>query len=228
MKQLLGLIVILGLGVAESLASDDDKGKVAEYTAFWKTTLAETSGISESVLAPLIQVNETEIRTWNAGKAFHVRYTVKMDWLTIEREDNFTVWLNESDSAYRQHGFPRDAWLSGTDLKKVIEKKINDTVIGRVDPKIKLAFTSLDEAKAFVCKENKLASLNRAEITFYVPGKLPREDGLPYLVWFAVLDEKSNKGMTGYLNLVTKAGKSWEDAVRIYAIPQGRGINPGD
>lgn len=219
MKHVLALIAMLGCWSDGAWAADHDKGKVADYTMFWRTVLAESSGVSEAVLTPLIQVDETEITTWNSGKTFQIRYTIKMDWLTIKREDKFMVWINESESAYRHLGLPRDTWLSGPDLKKVIAKNVFDTAIGRVDPKIKPAFASLDEAKAFVCKENKLASLNRAEITFNVPGKIPREDGLPYLVWFAVLDEKANKGMKGYLNLVTKHGKSWEDAIRVYAAP---------
>ena len=228
MRRIFAVIAMAGCWPASTWAADSDKQMVADYTKFWRTVLAESSGISEAALAPFIQVDEAEISAWNSGKTFRVRYTVKLDWLTIKREDKFMVWINESESAYRHLGLPRDTWLFAADLKTVIARKVFDTTIGRVDPKIKPAFASLDEAKAFVCKEHKLASLDRAEITFHVPGKAPREDGLPYLVWFAILDEKANKGLNGYLNLVTKDGKSWENAIRVYGRPSGGGLTGQD
>ncbi len=203
-----------------------DQEMMAEYTKLWRSALAESSGIPESALAPLLHVDATEINTWNSGKTFRVGYTLRLDWLTIQREDKLMVWINESESAYRHLGLPRDTWLTGPDLKTVIARKVFDTAIGRVDPGIKLAFSSLAEAKSLVCTENKLAALDRSEITFYVPGKVPREDGLPYLVWFAVLDEKANKCLKGYLNLATKDRKSWEDAIRMNASPPRGGFSP--
>ncbi|MEO7413926.1 MAG: hypothetical protein ABIZ81_11275 [Opitutaceae bacterium] len=224
-RRTLAVIAVLGCWARNASAADSDQARVADYTKFWRTALASASGISEAVLAPLIQVEETEISTWNSGKTFRVRYAVKLDWLTVTREDQFMVWINESESAYRQHGLPRDTWLTGAHLNTVIARKLFETTLGRVDPTIKPAFTSLDEAKAFVRKEHKLTALERAEITFYVPGKVPREDGLPYPVWSAVLDEKANKALNGYLNLVTKDGKSWENAIRFYGVPP-RGVSP--
>ncbi len=224
-RHTLAVIAVLGCWVRSASAADSDQRKVAEYTQFWRTALASASGISEAVLAPLIQVEAAEISTWNSGKTFRVRYAVKLDWLTVTREDQFMVWINESESAYRQLGLPRDTWLTGADLKTVIARQVFDPAIGRVDPKIKPAFRSLEEAKAFVCQGHKLTALERADITFYVPGKVPREDGRPYLVWSAVLDEKANRALNGYLNLVTKDGKAWENAIRFYAVPPS-GISP--
>lgn len=203
-----------------------DQEMMAEYTRLWRSVLAKSSGISESALTPLLHADATEINTWNSGKTFRVRYTLRLDWLTIQREDRLMVWINESESAYRHLGLPRDTWLTGPDLNTVIARQVFDTALGRVDPRIKLAFSSLAEAKSLVCTEHKLASLDRSEVTFYVPGKVPREDGLPYLVWFAVLDEKTNKGLNGYLNLVTKDRKSWENAIRVNAQPPGGGFSP--
>jgi len=226
------LPVVCLFGAGSSNAADAKVGArtvqemKAEYTKLWRSALAESSGIPESALPPLLHVDETEIQTWNSGKTFRVRYTLRFDWLTIQREDNFMVWINESESAYRHLGLPRDTWLTGPDLKTVMARKIFDTALGRVDPTIKLAFSSLAEAKSLVCTENKLASLDRFEITFYVPGKVPREDGLPYLVWSAVLDEKANKSLNGYLNLATKERKSWENAIRMNASPPSGGVSP--
>lgn len=224
-KRLITFIVALGCWPGGAWAADNDKAKAAVYTTFWKTALAESSGISEAVLAPLIEVDKTEIRTWDSGKTFVVEYTIKMDWLTIKREDKFMVWINESESGFGYLGLPRDAWLTGPDLRKVIDNHIFDSAIGHVDPKMKPAFSSLDDAKAFVCKEHGLASLYSAKVAFYVPGKIPHVDGMPYLVWFAVLKDKANKGLYGYLNLVTKSKKSWEDAMRRSATPPGGGFD---
>ncbi len=216
MKHLLALIAIFVCWSGGAWAADTDEAKIAEYTALWKTALAEYNGVSEEALAPLIKVDKTEISTWNSGKTFVVDYTITMDWLTITRRDKFMVWINDSERQYGELDLPPNSWLSGPDLKKVIAKGhgLITAAIGHVDPKIKLDFASLDEAKAFVCKENKLASLGKASVAFHVPGKMPHDDGMPYLLWSAVLSDKENKLLTGYLNLVTKNGKSWEDAIR--------------
>lgn len=226
------LPVVCLVGASSSHAAEakvgtrTDQEMKTEYTKLWRSALAESSGIPESALAPLVHVDGTEIQTWNSGKTFRVRYTLRLDWLTIQREDNFTVWINESESGYRHLGLPRDTWLTGPDLKTVIARKVFDSALGRVDPTIKLAFSSQAEAERLVCTDHKLASLDQSEVTFYVPGKVPHEDGLPYLVWSAVLDEKANRALNGYLNLVTKERKSWQNAIRMNATPSGGGISP--
>jgi len=130
---------------------------------------------------------------------------------------------------------PRDVWFTLPEIKVVLEKRVFDTTLGRVDPSAKLMYASLDEAKAFLMKKYNLAKIDSAEVAFYVPGKLPREDGMPYLLWSTVLDDKSNQLRKGYLNLVNGTDESHEDAIRIYGLPpgpppdaRGRGIEPGN
>lgn len=53
-------------------------------------------------------------------------------------------------------------------------------------------------------------------IDFYVPGKVPREDGDPYFIFDSVIDITKNDCLTGYMNLVTGETKSWSDSCRIY------------
>lgn len=215
MKQLPALIITVGCWPGTAWTADNNAEKISDYTTMWKTMFAQSSGISEAVLAPLIKVDKTEIMSWNSGKTFVVQYTLAMDWARVTRRDKFMVWLSKSKSEFRDLGLPLDTWLSGQEIRKTIGNQALGVVIGKVAAKTKLAFTSLDEAKAFVCKANQLSSLDKADITFDVPGKIPHDDGQPYLVWSTFLDEKANKLMRGYINLVTKNGKSWQDVIRI-------------
>jgi hypothetical protein len=202
---------MLGCWLVYATAADNYGKKVDAYTRFWRSALAKSSGISESELTSRIQIEKTGIDDWSAGKTFRVSYTVRIDWLTIQRQDEFIVWINESENMFRNLGLPRNTWLSDSDLKTVIAKNAFNAAIGRVNPKMKLAFASLDEAKAFVCEKHNLASLDVVR-TGFLPELQARQDGMPYLYWSKILDKNSNKAITGTLNLVTKEAKSREGA----------------
>jgi hypothetical protein len=53
-------------------------------------------------------------------------------------------------------------------------------------------------------------------ISFYVPGKLPREDGNPYFIGRGTLDKNKNECIFGYMNLVTGLTKSYKEVCIIY------------
>lgn len=53
-------------------------------------------------------------------------------------------------------------------------------------------------------------------IDFYVPGKVPREDGNPYFIFRTVVDAEKNDCLKGYMNLVSGAIESWHDVCIIY------------
>jgi hypothetical protein len=48
-------------------------------------------------------------------------------------------------------------------------------------------------------------------ISFYVPGKLPHEDGNPYFIGRGTLSKNSNECIVGYMNLVTGVTESHDD-----------------
>lgn len=238
----LATLALLFLGFSATHLFATDGAMIASYTAVWKQCLAEASGISASDLEPLIEVKSTEMRSWNSGKSFRVRYAIKTGWLTCEKEDCFTVWLNGSEDAYRGLPLRRDAWFTLPEIRTVLEKRVFDTSLGKIDPAAKPRYANLDEAKAFVMKKYNISKLDRAEVAYYVPGKVPHEDGAPYLLWKAIIDDRSNKLREGFLNLFTGAEESHENAIRYYSGPPsmppaaptdptpestGRGIVPG-
>jgi hypothetical protein len=53
-------------------------------------------------------------------------------------------------------------------------------------------------------------------IDFYVPGKVPHEDGNPYFILRTVIDVEKNDCLKGYMNLVSGAIESWHDVCIIY------------
>jgi hypothetical protein len=204
MRRILALIVMLGCCAGCAWAADSDNKKISEYAKFWKSALAQSNGISESELAPLIQVENMTITDWNFGKTFNVSYAIKIGWVTVKRADKFPVWVDEKANTNEYNGLPRNKWLSNSDLKMA------QKTIGRFDPKVKLAFASLEEAKTYICEQNHITTLTITDMVFYVPGKSPREDGMPYLTWRSTQSSRSDRGLGGYLNLVTKEMQSRE------------------
>lgn len=53
------------------------------------------------------------------------------------------------------------------------------------------------------------------KIDFYVPGKLPREDGNPYFIGRGTIDYNANSCVVGYMNLVTGVTESHRDVCYI-------------
>lgn len=79
-------------------------------------------------------------------------------------------------------------WVSGLSLR--VEYK-------------KLGFSSYEHAlKAFQHKIGGHRPEN-LQVSYYVPGKLPRTDGYPYLLGRGVVDMERNVCVYGYMNLVT-------------------------
>ncbi|HNV71988.1 MAG TPA: hypothetical protein PKO06_19945, partial [Candidatus Ozemobacteraceae bacterium] len=168
---------------------------------------------------PIIEVKKAEIQEWNSGRDFRVSYLVKCGWLTSEAQDQLMVWIHQKEDAYRHVALPRDTWFTMADLKLAVSKRVFNTQLGRVDAKAKPFFASLDEAREFIKKKYGLVSITRDEVRYYVPGKLPRTDGAPYLCWWATIDDAANRGRQGHLNLITGTDESYENAIRHYAEP---------
>lgn len=55
-----------------------------------------------------------------------------------------------------------------------------------------------------------------SRIDFYVPGKLPREDGDPYFIGKGTVNLNDNDCIVGYMNLVTGVTESHHDVCVIY------------
>ena len=68
--------------------------------------------------------------------------------------------------------------------------------------------------ESFKLKTDKKMEVDR--IDFYVPGKLPREDGDPYFIGRGTIDENKNDCIVGYMNLVTGVTESHHDVCIIY------------
>jgi hypothetical protein len=54
-----------------------------------------------------------------------------------------------------------------------------------------------------------------SSISYYVPGKLPREDGDPYFIGIGTLNKTQNRCIVGYMDLITGAAASHEDVCTI-------------
>lgn len=59
-------------------------------------------------------------------------------------------------------------------------------------------------------------NMNVTQVSFYVAGKLPREDGNPYFIGRGTINASTNDCVVGYMNLVTGVVESHHDVCIIY------------
>ena len=71
-----------------------------------------------------------------------------------------------------------------------------------------------DAATAFKIATNP--KMEPTGIVMYVPGKIPHEDGDPYVIGRGVIDQNKNDCIVGYMNLVTGFTESHRDVCVIY------------
>ncbi len=71
-----------------------------------------------------------------------------------------------------------------------------------------------DAVNAFKTATN--SNMNVTEISFYVPGKVPRKDGNPYFIGRGTVNASANDCVVGYMNLVTGTTESHHDVCVIY------------
>lgn len=158
-------------------------GAQPDYLSLWQELLTEQNGTGNEVFADKIKVVSSRIETYPNMDEFRVEFIQKIGWLEIRGQHIFTVKLSSSEGGYKHLPLPRDKWFGKDDIKLAIAKKLfNSTPLNLTAAKAPF-FSSLEAAKEFIKKEAGIDNFIECEQVFYVPGKLPRIDGDPYLVF---------------------------------------------
>jgi len=167
------------------------------------------NGISEDYFNTHVETLWTGSVCWNSGITFRIHYRVTIDWAEIYRTDKIVVLLYESEDAYRYLNIPRDVFLDAYQIGRVLDHNVFGSAVGPFEPIESLGYaTCLEAAEAFQDSTGS-AAIQPTSIAYYVPGKVPREDGYPYFVGKGVVDEDANECITGYFNLHSGASVTW-------------------
>lgn len=180
------------------------KDKRDLYLGIWKKQFLTRNGMAQSFFDKHVSVDKYEVECeWTSGLSLRVEYKVTYDWAVINQHDQIIVLLYSQEGAYRHLPLPRDTLFTEKEVLYAIDKSVFFSSISPVKALDKLRFSSYEDAsKAF---QQKIGSkdLQNVQLSFYVPGKLPRQDGSPYLIGKGVLDMKRNVCIDGHMNLVT-------------------------
>jgi len=101
---ILGSFSVLGSGTGYA---DENQDMIASYTAICRSMKAQNSGLSKADPAAKVDVPSAEFSRWNSGRTFQIKYNLSRGRLRVSREDRFMVWLNQSESAYRNLPLPK-------------------------------------------------------------------------------------------------------------------------
>ena len=142
---------------------------------------------------------------------FLIWYKVKIDWAEIPAYDQFIAKLRPGETLYGLT-LPKGVYLSEDEIEVLVNKNAFNSSIGIIKPIKKLKFSSKTQAIKTLQKIAKTDKIGFDRYTYYVPGKLPRTDGYPYLLGFGTIDYKKNECIRGYLNLVTGDGYAGKTA----------------
>jgi hypothetical protein len=152
---------------------------------------------------------------WVSGLSLRVEYKVTYDWAEINQHDQIIVLLYSQEGAYRHLPIKRDHLFDEEEVSYAIDKRVFFSSITPVKSIERLAFPSYENAlKVFQRKLGGHRPEN-VQVSFYVPGKLPRTDGDPYLLGRGVVDDARNVCVFGYMNLVTAEAVTHESACRV-------------
>ena len=208
-------------------SSQPSKGKAAAlcreakdkrdlYLEMWKKQFLKRNNMKRTFFDEHISVTKYDIECqWVSGLSLRVEYKVTYDWAVIDQYDQVVVLLYGQEEAYRHLPIKRDHLFDEEEVSYVIDNKVFVSSITPVKSFDKLGFSSYEDAlKAFQHKIGGHRPEN-VQVSYYVPGKLPRTDGYPYLLGRGVVDMDRNVCVFGYMNLVTAEAVTHESACRV-------------
>lgn len=181
MRKILFCALLCNLFFVAIAFAQDDSALVERYQAMWKEELMRQNGITESDFASKIEIKSQEIMHGETNDYYRVDFLCKWDWVEVPAHHQVVVRISSKDSGYGNLPLPRDTWFSKDDFTLAIEKQIYSTDSIKISPAKPLAFASFDAAKEDIMKKTGITSFSHLETAFYVPGKLPRVDGDPYI-----------------------------------------------
>jgi hypothetical protein len=197
----------IDLGTSESVIPDD---QLLEYYEIWKSIMLVQSEMSVDYFNDHITDYRLSSTEWSGGISFKITYILTIDWVDIRCSDEFLVKMNASYDAFTHLDIPRDVFLSKEEIEFNIANEVHSDV-SRYQTIETLKYSNCAEVFAAV-NETENTNITLDYVTYYVPGKLPREDGDPYYMLSGNVCGNKNECWSGYINLVTGEKEIWKDA----------------
>ena len=154
-------------------AEAGDAELLARYRGFWKAEFLKRNGFDEAEFAAQIKIRSEEIMRGAHGAYYRIDFTHAWSWLEIR--DFSLVQIRESGA--------NAPWFDEQQFARAIAARRGNTEMHDLQPGRPLAFASLEEAKAAITKKTGIIEFVNAEVSYYVPGRLPRSDGDPHLIF---------------------------------------------
>lgn len=187
----------------ESSSHDLSSKDEDRYFEIWKSLVIEKSNLSKDEFENHFSDFNITSNTNNEGTSIRVDYDFKFDWIEFRTSNKFLVEYIPIDN-YPQHAFPRGQLLNENWVIHLIENEIGANLnFTSVDISQKPAFRSCTQALRAARKNSGYKKLNIESIDFFVPGKMPRENGQPYAKLQGTIDKDTNRCLTGNINLIT-------------------------
>ena len=187
------------------------QSKQDEYHGIWKAILMDKSNMSASYFDTHIIDHKISSSEWNAGTSFEINYIMRIDWMTINCSDKFLVKMNSSYEAYGYMNIPRDVYFDQPRIESNIDAKVNSE-ISSYNLLEQLKYSNCSDLKTAIKDSSGYDVAKPANATYYVPGKIPREDGDPYVLIKGTVNQQENKCLNGQINLNTGECNVCEDA----------------
>ena len=176
------LLVLIG-GAGSVWANQTDAELIARYEPMWRSMFLAQNGFSVSEFAHQVTVKSRQIMRGQTATYFRVDFSAKIDWVELPLHHQFLIRLAAEDAAYRQTSLPRDTWFAEKDIEYVVAKRVYNTEMDGIRKVDRLGLPSLEEAKKEINFKTGIVTFFELRPGLYVPGKAPRVDGYPYLIF---------------------------------------------
>lgn len=172
-----------GEGSGSGDSSIDEATLLSRYRQIWQAEFQRRNQFSADVFAASVAIDREEIMRTDSGNYYWVVYFVRGGWVAIKAVDQLMVFRKSSAGGHRTLSLPLDTWFSPEQVARAVDARWDASDMTRVSPIGQLAYASLDAAKAEISRKTGISRFITTEPVFYVPGKLPRSDGDPYLLF---------------------------------------------
>jgi len=203
----IAIIVTLAISSYGKQPCRDSDSLCFRYYKIWKDLVKDRNFLSEEYFQT--HIFPTEAGTGPRGKSgdvdFVIWYKVKIDWAEMACYNQFVIKIGEAGT-----------YLTEKELVPILIKGAYGSSILKMIPLEKLKYSSQEEAVKALQEIANCDRLKFRAASLYVPGRIPRVDGYPYLLGWGEIDESENKCIVGYINLVTGEGQAHETVCVIY------------
>lgn len=177
------------------------------YYNSWKSILKQKSNMTDVYFDKHVQNITISPSAWAAGITYRVDYLMCYDWLKIKCFDEFIIKLDSSYNAYYGYLTPRNRFLS----KSQIEYNLSKDILSEISTYQlieTLPYNNINSLCAAIRRDMGLTTFNINRISYFVPGKLPREDGYLYAIIDGQISGSTSedaKCFSGYYNLLDRS-----------------------